>query len=268
MKSNRITCIVAVCALAAGMAGGGVKPRASTPEEKAARAERRLKALNETGGFIADPRDAKGKFVFVDCGVGIDESVLKAAAIKCQNSCMILTEVVKRDSPAFSFRAADEMFQTLGGIMATFLIDEESWPLEVVCPEARYTIVNVRPLRSGSPAKDVLETRVRKMMSRSVGQVFQAGYAFSSISTMNLIRTATDLDKIATEGLATECTTVIQATAEKFGFRPMRRVLYRKACEEGWAPPPMNAFQKSAWDKVHAMPANPMKIEFDPKKGR
>ncbi len=268
MRKSRIIRTVAACALAAGTAGGAVKPKVSTPEEKAARAERRLKALNETGGFIADPREAKGKYVFVDCGIGIDESVLKAAAIKCQNSCMILTEVVKAEIPAFSFRAADETFAKLGGLMATFLIDVADWPLEVVCPEARYAVVNMRALKADSPGKDVLESRVRKMMSRSVGQVFQAGYAFSSVSTMNLIRTATDLDNIATEGLATECTTVVQSTAEKFGFRPMRRVLYRKACEEGWAPPPMNAFQQSAWEKVHAIPSRPMKIEFDPKKGR
>ena len=266
---NRIILVFAVgSALMVHSMDGAVKPKVSTPEEKAARAERRLQALNETGGFIADPRHAQGKYMFVDCGVGIDGSVLNAAAGKCQNSCMILTEVVKRKIPAFSFRAADETFAKLGGIMATFLIDEESWPLEVVCPESRWAVVNIRALKADNPDKGVLETRVRKMMSRSIGQVFQSGYAFSSVSTMNLIRTAGDLDKITTEGLATECTTVIQATAEKFGYRPMRRVLYRKACEEGWAPPPMNAFQKSAWEKVHAVPKSPMRIEFDPKKGR
>ena len=34
------------------------------------------------------------------------------------------------------------------------------------------------------------------------------------------------------------------------------------------APAPTNEFQKAVWDKVHAIPQNPMKIEFDPKKGR
>ena len=151
--------------------------------------------------------------------------------------------------------------------MATIMIDDDNWPMEVVCPSARWIVINIRPLKADNPAKPVFETRVRKLMSRSVGQLFQAGYAFSSISTMNLIRDAKDFDKIATEGLATECTTVVQTTAEKFGFTTMKRVLYRKACEEGWAPPPVNEFQKSAWDKVHSIPANPMKIEFDSKKG-
>ena len=43
---------------------------------------------------------------------------------------------------------------------------------------------------------------------------------------------------------------------------------YKEACEEGWAPAPTNEIQKAIWDKVRATPKNPMKIEFDPKKGR
>lgn len=274
MKRNgRIgTRMAAAVALAAAAlcawwsADAAVRPKESTPEEKAARAQRRLDALNTTGGFIADPREAKGKFVFVDFGVGIDENVLKAAAIKCQNSCLIKTEVVRREKKGpFSFAAGDAAFATLGGELATFLIDEEGWPMEVVCPESGWAAVNVRALKADNPGKGTLETRVRKMMSRSLGQVFQAGYAFSSVSTMNLVRSLADLDRIATEGLATECTTVVQVTAEKFGFRPMRRVLYRTACQEGWAPPPVNDYQRSAWKKVHEIPTKPITIEYDPK---
>lgn len=260
---------VAAATLCAWGAEAAVKPKVSTPEEKAARAQRRLDALNTTGGFIADPRHAKGKYVFVDFGVGIDEDVLKAAAINCQNSCLILTEVFRRELKApFSFAAGDAAFATLGGELATFLIDEEGWPMEVVCPEKGWAAVNVRALKADSPSKETLEARVRKMMSRSLGQVFQAGYAFSSVSTMNLVRTLADLDKIATEGLATECTTVVHVTAEKFGFLPMRRVLYRTACQEGWAPPPMNEYQRNAWKKVHELPTKPIKIEFDPKRDK
>ena len=43
---------------------------------------------------------------------------------------------------------------------------------------------------------------------------------------------------------------------------------YEEACMMGVAPPPTNDIQKAIWDKVHAAPKNPMKIEFDPKKGR
>ena len=55
---------------------------------------------------------------------------------------------------------------------------------------------------------------------------------------------------------------------EPLGVKPSILVPYRRACEEGWAPAPTNEYQKAIWDKVHAAPKNPMKIEFDPKKGR
>ena len=42
---------------------------------------------------------------------------------------------------------------------------------------------------------------------------------------------------------------------------------YKKACQEGWVSAPTNDIQKAIWDKVHAAPKNPMKIEFDSKKG-
>lgn len=267
MKIKLIVSLACVTVISAS-AIAAVKPKVSTPEEKAARAERRLKALNATGGFIADPRNASGKYCFINCVKDLKDDVLKAAAIKCQNSCLILTEVKNEKMPKFGFAEADQAFRKSGGLMATFLIDEDDWPLQLVCPEKRWVVVNVRQLKTDKPNDEVYNARVRKMMSRSLGQLFQAGYAFSSVSTMNLISSAQDLDRIATEGLATECTTVVNATAAKFGFSTMKRILYRKAVEEGWAPPPVNSFQKSAWDQVHATPKNPMKIEFDPKKGR
>ena len=60
----------------------------------------------------------------------------------------------------------------------------------------------------------------------------------------------------------------IDASAAKRGLKPEIVAEYYEACEQGWAPAPTNDFQKAIWDKVHAIPKNPMKIEFDPKKGR
>ena len=53
---------------------------------------------------------------------------------------------------------------------------------------------------------------------------------------------------------------------EKGGIRPEQKVFYRKAVEEGWAPAPTNEFQRAIWDKVHAMPTEPLKIKPETKK--
>ena len=50
------------------------------------------------------------------------------------------------------------------------------------------------------------------------------------------------------------------------GVKPYRLTTYRKACEEGWANPPTNDVQKAIWDKVHAMPTEPIKIKPETKK--
>ena len=48
----------------------------------------------------------------------------------------------------------------------------------------------------------------------------------------------------------------------------MRRIPYRQACQEGWAPAPTNAVQRAIWNKVHQIPDSPLVIEFDPKRDR
>ena len=50
------------------------------------------------------------------------------------------------------------------------------------------------------------------------------------------------------------------------GVLPAQRATYLKACEEGWAPAPTNDVQKAIWEKVHAMPTEPLKIKPETKK--
>ena len=44
------------------------------------------------------------------------------------------------------------------------------------------------------------------------------------------------------------------------------RVPYLVAVQEGWAPQPTNDVQKAIWDKVHALPTEPIKIKPEEKK--
>ena len=54
----------------------------------------------------------------------------------------------------------------------------------------------------------------------------------------------------------------------EIGFSPAAVATYLTACSEGWAPAPTNDVQKAIWEKVHAIPKQPIKIDFDPKKGK
>ena len=48
------------------------------------------------------------------------------------------------------------------------------------------------------------------------------------------------------EGLA-----LVAAAMAKHHMEPVRRATYRRAVEEGWAPPPTNDYQKAIWDAAH-----------------
>ena len=51
------------------------------------------------------------------------------------------------------------------------------------------------------------------------------------------------------------------------GVKPLQRVTYRRACQEGWAHQPTNSFQKAVWDEVHQIPQKPITIKYDKNKG-
>jgi hypothetical protein len=85
---------------------------------------------------------------------------------------------------------------------------------------------------------------------------------------LSFVASVEELDKFETDNLPIDGPMRCSRYLLSLGVRPFRRVSYRKACEEGWAPSPTNDIQKAIWNAVHSVPKNPMKIEFDPKKGR
>ena len=55
---------------------------------------------------------------------------------------------------------------------------------------------------------------------------------------------------------------VMAARLPELGVTPWKETTYKRACEEGWAPAPTNEYQKAVWDKVHAIPDQPLKIKY------
>ena len=52
------------------------------------------------------------------------------------------------------------------------------------------------------------------------------------------------------------------------GVAPAQVATYLSACKQGWAPEPTNDVQKAIWQSVRKLPEKPLKIEFDPAKGK
>ena len=57
---------------------------------------------------------------------------------------------------------------------------------------------------------------------------------------------------------------LIRTAAESIGIPHTQKVFYKKALEEGWAPPPSNDFQRAVWENFKADkergPTNPIRI--------
>ena len=139
----------------------------------------------------------------------------------------------------------------------------------LVAPEKGWAIVNMEELSSDNPSSDVLERRVQKEIWRGIAYLVGGSDAEFQPCLMRKIRSLGDLDEYPKLLAPAPMTfSKILQRAEAYGILPVVEDTYLNACREGWAPPPTNDAQRVIWEKIHPLPKNPMKIEFDPKKGR
>ena len=148
------------------------------------------------------------------------------------------------------------------GELSLYIIDDEKLPMSLVTPEGRWAFVNVAPLAKGRGEKPAfLEARVKKEMARIGCMVLGGiGSAYRD-NLLSLVDSPDGLDKFSDDTLPVDGPMRCQRYLLGLGVKPYRLVTYRKACEEGWAPAPTNDVQKAIWDKVHAIPTEPIKIK-------
>lgn len=151
-----------------------------------------------------------------------------------------------------------------GAVLA--LIDDPDAPRILCAPEESWAAVNVRALSVDSPQPDVLKKRVIKEAWRSLAIALGASDTMYRPCLLSPTHTLAELDANVSLVVSPEPFSKIMDNAEALGIRRIRHTTYRKACYEGWAPPPTNEYQKAIWDMVHALPTEPMKIKPETKK--
>ena len=136
-----------------------------------------------------------------------------------------------------------------------------------VMPEERIAIINAKRYLGG---KEPLapETRLIKEVWRALGFVGGVGYAPYQNDVLQPVYNLKELDALVYQVMQPMNFQKMYGQMAKFGVKRARHIPYKLAVMEGWAPQPTNEYQKAIWDEVRAAPKNPMKIEFDPKKGR
>ncbi len=232
-----------------------------TPEELAIRrAEHQAEVDKRTGGRIVKPGTQQGEIVYADCQTRIPKAWI-------EESVAYFAKETRFKISLKSGTSFDLKNPKIEGNATLFIIDDASLPAILVAPENRWAFVNVAPIaKEERPA--FFEARVKKELSR--GFAYLCGAANSQYPralTRGIVNHA-DLDKNPDLSLPVDVIQRFKGYMETLDVRPAIMTTYKKACQEGWAPAPTNDVQKAIWDKVHAVPATPMKIEFDPKKGR
>ena len=153
-----------------------------------------------------------------------------------------------------------------GGYLMRYYIDDPDAPRILCAPEESWAAVNVRALSVDSPQPDVLKKRVIKEAWRSLSIALGASDTMYRPCLLSPTHTLADLDANVSLVVSPEPFSKMMGNAEALGICRVRHTTYRKACYEGWAPPPTNEYQKAIWDMVHALPTEPMKIKPEAKK--
>ena len=170
------------------------------------------------------------------------------------------------DKAAYDF--AKQISDEKNPLMTLVVFDgDPSFPALAVYPEERIGLVNADRLKGGEdPAAP--EVRVSKEIWRAMGFIGGVGFSPHENDMMQPYYTLKELDGNIHAYIQPMNMAKMQKMWKRFGVSKERRVPYRVACQQGWAPTPTNDYQKAVWEEVHAVPSDPMKIEFDPKKGR
>ena len=151
-----------------------------------------------------------------------------------------------------------------------YLIDNPEEPVLLLATEDHWGKLNMGRIVDDLPGENAkakfFAPRARKMILKALSLLMGGGSSQFPGNVMNAA-TMRDLDH-AEENVPIDMVDFYVTYLKALGVKPAEKTTYRKACREGWAPQPTNEVQQAIWDKVHAIPANPMKIEFDPKKGR
>jgi len=217
-------------------------------------AAKRAGRLARAGGEVVRPDSFTGK-------VSIVNRQRRLPASDCEAVAKMLAELTQCNIVSDGGE---------GATITLHVIDDPKEPVVLIAPEDRWGRLNVAKLVDDLPGERAKEKffapRARKMIIKALSLLMGGG---SSQFPGNVMNTATvrELDACQ-EAVPVDMVDNYLAYLRAVGVRPAVRTTYRKACKEGWAPAPTNDLQRAIWNETRKLPEKPIKIEFDPKKGK
>ena len=231
--------------------------------EKLTQAERDRIIMEKIGGFVVVP--AKGSIVVINAQQTLSAGEIEDYAAFASKNIQIPISV---KNGVFDIKSAKPTVVKFGGSAGIFIVDDAAMPTSLVCAEELWGLVNIAKMKEGAVYGEALSKRTRKEFNRVLAMVFGGGLSSMKTSIMRPVKSAADLDKTVNPWIPFDTLNLMFGAFQDYGITRRKQIPYKRACIEGWAPAPTNKYQKAIWDKIHSLPKSPMKIEFDPKKGR
>lgn len=232
-----------------------------SPEERQRAIEERQKHFVErTGGYVRNTTGQKGRVLIANMQTNVPLDGLLKSVSKLADIMKIAIDV--ENVQVASASGTPEFLKEKSANAVVYIMEAGSSPL-LISPDERWAIVSVAALGDANIPSRLQKETLRALTFLCGGTA--SGYPNPMTFPVTDVR---QLDLIDSPDLPIDVIQRMQQYLERLGVTPYKQATYRTASKQGWAPPPTNDVQRAIWDKVHAIPANPMKIEFDPKKGR
>ena len=249
----------------------GSKPaKELTPEEierNRANAAALRKLIDDKGGWVSVPLSGPSLKLIDATARGWAMEGLETVKANLDRYALCPSEVVRKTVTGNALD--DGRMAAQGACGVVMLIDSaEGAPIMTVHPEEHLAFLNMNAICKGSVSSGMRQDRIEKLTWRAIGHLVGCGAPDGYTCVMKPLRNISDLDSMPNKFIHPATFMKARGYFELLGVKPARKGTYESAAQQGWAPAPTNDIQKAIWDKVHAPPANPMKIEFDPKKGR
>ena len=255
--------ILALAAVAVAEAA----PKAElTPEQVQERkAKIRERIYQKTGGFLERKTTRGKRIAFLNMQSRVGDAAV-AEVLDTQNRIVRHVITFEKFEGVFDIAKVPAMMQEADVAEAIFVVDVPYLPSILVANESKWAVINVYALASDNPEQLVLDERLRLEMWRAIAFLNGAANTMMGKCVMQSVLKNADLDGLGAKAFSPEPLNKIFQHLELVGAMKRETCSYLKACEEGWAPAPTNDVQKAIWDKVHAMPTEPIKIKPEEKK--
>lgn len=240
------------------------KPRLSKDE----RVKRHREFLATTGGYVVKDDPGNKAVVIVNAQQRVKDIYLKAAMSYLRSSAKI--NFAYKSADAAEIPTTRKALEDQNAAVMVVVEDNAASPSVILnSPDENWCRLNVAALSTDNPSEKALRHRVRVALVRAICHACGAGGSkYKTTPVMALTAGPASYDAMKAETVGLDQLGLMYDYLKSLGSRQLVRETYADACSQGWAPAPTNDVQKAIWDKVHAVPQNPIKIEFDPQKGR